>query len=155
MKNFKNRKLFFNRQTLRTLSAEIIGTKSRIILLWLAVLVAMASASARADTLPSGAQPVAGSVDLLLVPTPLPITIPEGWVFVLTDFEGAADLRIFSADDRVNPKYRASFAGRSLQTGLVFSEPPLVAAAHCGGGCAGIWFSFSGYLKPMDVGGAT
>jgi hypothetical protein len=77
------------------------------------------------------------------IPTPLPITIPEGWIFVLTDIEGNSNVNIFSAEDLEHPRWRSSGSySHSFQTGLVFSTPPWIAYGNP--------FSFSGYLLPAN-----
>jgi hypothetical protein len=125
---------------------ETMKTGRRIALSVLTGL-AMVASSALADTLPPGAQPVSGNIESVGTLTPLPVTIPDGWVFVLTDFESPNSLQIFAANDPLHPRYRVGInmdsVGRSLQTGLVFNVPPLISAA-------GNWFSFSGYVVPAD-----
>jgi hypothetical protein len=112
----------------------------------LALMAFAASASVRADTLPPGAQPISGYLDGVISGTPLPITIPDGWVFVLTDYESSTQsVAIFSSEDPEHPRFRSAASyNRSFQTGLVFPTPPLVSV----GGMFGAFFSFSGYLLP-------
>ncbi len=125
---------------------EIMRTNNRIALL--AVIGLVVSASARADTLPPGAQPISGTLaaDTGIHLRPLPITIPDGWVFVLTDHEVSSQgVQIFSAEDPTYPRWRSVGSySHSFQTGLVFSTPPLISIAGPFGG----FFSFSGYLLP-------
>jgi hypothetical protein len=118
-------------------------TNRRIALLVLFGLVA--SPLARADTLPVGAQPVAGLFEWQspITLAPLPITIPEGWVFVLTDIETAGGILIHSASDIDHPRWRSVTTRSSFQTGLVFEEAALIS----NNGSQGGWLSFSGYLK--------
>lgn len=110
-------------------------TRSRIGFLILVVFTAAACSSARADTLPAGAGPNLGNLEGVDILTPLLLTISDGRVFVLTDFECLTAARIFSADDpETEMKCRAAGSsggsmGRSLQTRLVFSAPPLISAA--------------------------
>jgi hypothetical protein len=94
----------------------------------LAVLALLASASARADTVPTGAQRVANMIQWMdeIILAPLPVTVPEGWVFVLTDFDGNAQAQIFSAEDTEHPKWIGQ--GRSWQSGLEFRSAPLISA---------------------------
>src|SRR6266851_6558977 len=104
---------------------EIVRTNNRIALL--AVIGLAASTSTLADTLPSSAQPISGMIPTGLSPTPFPITIPDGWVFVLTDYESNSNAIIFSAEDLERARWRSLGSyGHSFQTGLVFSSPPLI-----------------------------
>ncbi len=109
----------------------------------LAMLGLAGSTSTLADTLPSSAQPISGHIQTGVSPTPLPITIPDGWLFVLTDYESNSNAIIFSAEDLEHARWRSYGSyGHSFQTGLVFSSPPLIQY--------GVFFSFSGYLLPAN-----
>ncbi len=120
---------------------EIVRTNKPIVLL--AMLGLAGSTSTLADTLPSSAQPISGHIQTGVSPTPLPITIPDGWVFVLTDYESNSNAIIFSAEDLERARWRSYGSyGHSFQTGLVFSSPPLIQY--------GVFFSFSGYLLPAN-----
>jgi hypothetical protein len=116
-----------------------------------------------------GATPVSGSIALTrdgvdAVAT-LPIEIPKGQVFVLTDIEATILYEyvvwILNADDPNNPRFQgvghAHWNGtsnsydyqRSFQTGLVFSAAPIIRVINgCLLACAGDnqRASFSGYL---------
>ncbi len=122
-----------------------------------------AAGAAQADTLPAGGIPASGSfvisTEVAAPPTPFPIEVPDGMVFVLTDISfarGAGDISLFAPDDLTNPRfgfYKDSVSGAgiiySFQTGLVFSGPPAVKASG-GDFSSRARISFSGYLKPAS-----
>jgi len=109
--------------------------------LTLALFVTIAMSSARAESPPSNARRVAGALLVDSTLTPLPISIPDGWVLALTDVSNPGQVQIFSADDTEHPIYVGST--HAFRTGLLFSAPPVVVGA-------GSWFSFSGYVMPAD-----
>lgn len=111
--------------------------------LMLGLVVLIAATTARAESLPYGAQRVSAGIYLREGRRQLPITIPDGSVFILTDiFVTGTGVTIYSADDLVNPKF-VIWSPHSFQTGLRFSVPPFLDTP------TGM-FSFSGYFIPAD-----
>jgi|GEM_PF-4267013 len=119
---------------------------------------------ANADTLPSGATPISGSVAITLVGrdaiATLPFDVPDGQVFVLTDLEiarmtGSNTIQVFAADDPDTPRLQGEAQGssasyqRTFQTGLVFSAAPTIKLPECIFSCGPTFtrVSFSGYFK--------
>src|SRR5262249_49566765 len=98
---------------------------------------------ANADTLPMGATPISGSVAITQVGpdavATLPLEVPDGQMFVLTDLEvalstGNGIIQIFAPEDPDNPRLQGLTQGstgrfgyqRNFQTGLVFSAAPTI-----------------------------
>jgi len=110
------------------------------IILFLSFFLASTSVLANEET-----QFISGTVDIIGTAfVTLPVNVPAGQIFVLTDLDtGCGTLSIFAADDQVHVRYQTLGSVRSFQTGLQFAQPPVV---RCPGG--GVTFlSFSGYLK--------
>jgi hypothetical protein len=141
---------------------------------WVAVLgtviVVGVGHSVLADTLPPGATPISGTAHFIRVGSNadvfLPVDVPEGQLFVLTDISiplGLSKLtQVFGQEDLTNARFegRASPAGSgslyrdTFQTGLVFTSAPLIRVFDCYNpfSCFNPFetdrVSFSGYLKP-------
>jgi len=135
------------------------------------LVVVGVSHSSLADTLPPGATPISGTARFipagLNADVFLPVDVPEGQQFVLTDIAVSLSMtkltQIFGQEDLANPRYEArAFAVYSqsltsqyrdrFETGLVFTSAPLIRVLNCY--AIGSCFtsetdrvSFSGYLK--------
>lgn len=124
------------------------------------MILALTTGIARADSLPPGALPVSGTFTTNNQPgqaTGFPIQFPSptGVVFVLTDiaFGSAVGVfEIFAPDDLINPRFQfyrtstgpVSGVAYGFQTGLVFSDAPLVRTTGADGT---VRVSFSGYFR--------